>query len=58
MDADFRFLNNKAQEFSTLIGKKLAFLDIELGKYVFENQAVIDDPILVDYKHVLEKIKL
>ncbi|MCK4896057.1 MAG: hypothetical protein KAS47_04560, partial [Candidatus Heimdallarchaeota archaeon] len=54
---EMKTLFNKAQEFSAKIGVKLAFLEIETGKYVYENEQVISDPKLVDYKHALEKLK-
>jgi len=50
-------LNNKFQEFETDISKKLAFIDLEVGKYVYENEKIISNPILASYKHLLEKIR-
>ncbi|MFX1554750.1 MAG: M3 family metallopeptidase [Promethearchaeota archaeon] len=49
-------LNNKFREFETEISKKLTFLDLEIGKLVYENRELISDPILANYKHYLEKI--
>ncbi|MHA1551438.1 MAG: M3 family oligoendopeptidase [Candidatus Heimdallarchaeaceae archaeon] len=54
---EIKTLFNKAQEFSAKIGAKLAFLEIETGKYVYENEQIISDPKLEDYKHALEKLK-
>lgn len=54
---EIKALFNKAQEFSAKIGVKLAFLEIETGKYVYENEQVISDPKLENYKHSLEKLK-
>ncbi|MCG3224285.1 MAG: M3 family oligoendopeptidase [Candidatus Heimdallarchaeota archaeon] len=54
---EIKTLFNKAQEFSAKIGAKLAFLEIETGKYVYENEQVISDPKLESYKHSLEKLK-
>jgi oligoendopeptidase F len=54
---EIKTLFNKAQEFSAKIGAKLAFLEIETGKYVYENEQVISDPKLENYKHSLEKLK-
>lgn len=54
---EYKRLQNKAEEFSTKIRKKLAFLELDINKYVYENDNVIDNPILANYKHSLEKIK-
>ncbi len=56
IDPDNQYLFNKFQDFSTKIGQKLVFLELEVGKLVFENQDLISNPILKDYKHYLEKI--
>lgn len=56
MDPDNQYLFNKYKDFSTKIGQKLAFLDLEVGKLVYENQDLISNPILKDYKHYLEKM--
>ncbi|MFX1304739.1 MAG: M3 family oligoendopeptidase [Promethearchaeota archaeon] len=50
-------LNNKFQEFETDISKKLAFIELEVGKYVYENEKIISNPILANYKHLLKKIR-
>ncbi|MHA1197882.1 MAG: M3 family oligoendopeptidase [Candidatus Heimdallarchaeaceae archaeon] len=55
-DAEFRALQNKTDEFSTKIRKKLAFLELEISKYVYENQNVLQDSILANYKHTIERI--
>lgn len=47
-------LINKFREFQTKISKKLVFIDLEVGQYVFENKGIISDPILTNYKHHLE----
>ncbi len=49
-------LNNKFREFQTQISKKLTFLDLEIGKLVYENKELISNPILANYKYHLEKI--
>ena len=54
---EIQVLFNKAQEFSAKIGAQLAFLEIEMGKYVYENEQVISDPKLENYKHGLDKLK-
>ncbi|MFX1496057.1 MAG: M3 family metallopeptidase [Promethearchaeota archaeon] len=50
-------LKNKMLQFSTEIAKKLAFLELEIGKYVYQNKDLIDDNLLQNYKHYLEKIR-
>ncbi|MFX1553236.1 MAG: M3 family oligoendopeptidase [Promethearchaeota archaeon] len=50
-------LNNKFQEFETDISKKLAFIELEVGKYVYENEKIISNTILANYKHLLKKIR-
>ncbi|MHA1218404.1 MAG: hypothetical protein ACTSO5_06945 [Candidatus Heimdallarchaeaceae archaeon] len=54
--SEFRKLNNRAQEFSARIRKKLAFLEIDVGKYVYENQSIVKDSRFENYKHYLENI--
>ncbi|MBY8985086.1 MAG: M3 family oligoendopeptidase [Candidatus Lokiarchaeota archaeon] len=49
-------LNNKYREFQTQISKKLAFIDLEMGKLVYENKELISNPVLANYKHNLETI--
>jgi len=60
-DADMQIteheaLKNKTIEFGTEIEQKLTFLDLEIGKFVYENKELINDPALQNYKHYLEKI--
>ncbi len=49
-------LNNKTTDFLTDVNKKLTFLELEVGKFVFENKDLLNDPALQNYKHYLEKI--
>jgi len=49
-------LNNKYREFQTEISKKLAFIDLEIGKYVYENKEIISNTTLANYRHHLETI--
>ena len=51
-------LLNKFEDFSTTIATKLAFLDLEIGKFLDENKHIISDPALENYKHYCEKILL
>ncbi|TKJ21721.1 MAG: hypothetical protein CEE43_08510 [Promethearchaeota archaeon Loki_b32] len=60
-DADMQIteheaLKNKTIEFLTDVNKKLTFLELEVGKFVFENKDLLNDPALQNYKHYLEKI--
>ena len=55
-DPSFRELNNKTQEFAAEIKKQLAFLEIDVAKYVYENQSIIQDARFEDYRHFLEII--
>ncbi|MFW9972023.1 MAG: M3 family metallopeptidase [Candidatus Odinarchaeota archaeon] len=50
-------LKNQVEDFTTKIAKDLAFLELAVAKYVYDNAAIIDDPILSNYKHRLEIIK-
>ncbi|MHA1727855.1 MAG: M3 family metallopeptidase, partial [Promethearchaeota archaeon] len=50
-------LKNRVEEFVTKTSKKLAFLKLDAAKFVYENAEIIDNPILFDYKHYLEKFK-
>ena len=52
---EFRALQNKVEEFSTKIRKKLAFLELETSKYVYDNPGVLQEPVLANYKHELER---
>ena len=49
-------LNNKYREFSAQISKKLAFIDLDIGKYIFENKDLISNPTLANYNHHLETV--
>ena len=60
-DADMQIteheaLKNKVMEFLTDVNKKLTFLELEVGKFVFENKNLLNDPALQNYRHYLEKI--
>ncbi len=49
-------LHSKITSFLTDLQKKIAFISLEMGKYVFEHKNIIQDPILSNYKHHLEII--
>jgi oligoendopeptidase F len=50
-------LKKKVDDFITETSKTLAFFELEIGKLVNEKNELINDPILKDYKHYLEKIQ-
>jgi len=47
---------NKYLEFQSSISKKLAFLGLEIGKFVYENPEIVNEEILSNYKNYLSKI--
>lgn len=49
-------LKNKITDFLTEINQELTFLELEVGKFVFENKSLLNDPKLNNYRHYLEKI--
>ncbi|MFX1467664.1 MAG: M3 family oligoendopeptidase [Promethearchaeota archaeon] len=54
--AEHEALKNKVTEFITEVNKKLTFLELEVGKFVFETKDLLKEPILQNYRHYLEKI--
>ena len=50
-------LKNRIEDFSTKLSKDLAFLDLDIAKYVNDNKSLINDPNFSNYKHILEKIQ-
>ncbi|MFW9818349.1 MAG: M3 family metallopeptidase [Candidatus Thorarchaeota archaeon] len=50
-------LLNKYQNFKTSLEKKLAFLELEIGKLVNNNPHLVEREVLNNYQHYLEKIK-
>jgi len=50
-------LFNEMREITSEIEKKLAFVDIELGKLLLANESLIVSPVLKEYSHYLEKVK-
>jgi oligoendopeptidase F len=49
-------LNEAARRTSMRAAEALAFINIELGKLLAENPSLVTDPVLVEYKHYLERI--
>jgi len=50
-------LLNKFENFNTTALKKMAFLDLEIAKFVYENPELIEDEILQNYSHYLATLK-
>ncbi|MHA1191141.1 MAG: M3 family metallopeptidase [Promethearchaeota archaeon] len=51
-------LLNKFEDFTTTITTKLAFLDLEIAKFLDKNKHIISDPVLENYKHYCENLML
>lgn len=49
-------LKKKVDDFITETSKTLAFFTLEIGKFVHSKNELIENPVLKDYKHYLEKI--
>ncbi len=54
-DVVSQHLHNAARKAGTRIGQQLAFMDIEMGRLLASNPAIIDDPAVKEYKHYLER---
>ena len=50
-------LKNRVEDFGTKISKDLAFLKLDTAKFVNDNPDLVNDPILSNYKHILETIQ-
>ncbi len=50
-------LFNKFMDFETTIQKKLTFLDLEIGKLIFDKPEMLDKENLIEYKNYLRNIK-
>ena len=50
-------LKNKVEDYMTKLSKYLAFVELDVAKYVNDNPTLVDDPILSNYQHILENIK-
>ena len=48
-------LNDAARKAYMKVSQAFAFIDIELGKLLAENPSLVTDPVLVEYKHYLER---
>jgi len=48
-------LNDAARKAYMKVSQALAFIDIELGKLLAEKPSLVTNPVLVEYKHYLER---
>lgn len=50
-------LNDKINKLEAAIGKQLAFYSLELGKLVKTKPQIINEPVLSNYRHMLERVQ-
>lgn len=50
-------LNDKINKLEATIGKQLAFYSLELGKLVKTKPQIINEPVLSNYRHMLERVQ-
>lgn len=50
-------LLNKYENFNTTALKKIAFLDLEIAKFVYDNPELIEEKVLQNYSHYLATLK-
>ncbi|HUS77307.1 MAG TPA: hypothetical protein VM050_01390, partial [Patescibacteria group bacterium] len=56
MDDTAKMLNDASRTAIMKMGQTLAFVDIEMGKLLAGNPALVEDPALAEYEHYLERI--
>jgi oligoendopeptidase F len=49
-------LNDAARRASMKVGQALAFIDIEVGRILVDTPSLLDDPVLAEYRHYLERL--
>ncbi|MGE5533299.1 MAG: hypothetical protein ACM3UN_02990 [Bacillota bacterium] len=49
-------LNDRVDKLSAKIGKQLTFYSLELGELVKSKPKLIGEPVLANYRHVLERV--
>jgi oligoendopeptidase F len=49
-------LNDRVNKLDAQLGKQLAFFSLELGKLLKANPQFIQDPLLSNYRHMLERV--
>lgn len=50
-------LNDRVNKLEAKIGKQLAFYPLELGELIKNNPEIIQEPALINYKHMLERVQ-
>jgi oligoendopeptidase F len=50
-------LHDKVDKLDASIGKQLAFYSIELGKLIKAKPELIDNPVLANYRHMLQRVQ-
>ncbi|NHJ49463.1 MAG: M3 family oligoendopeptidase [Asgard group archaeon] len=53
---DTQSLNDKVSKINASLGKKLAFMNLEIGQLVYSKKELITDKKLSNYKHYLERL--
>ncbi|NVM38521.1 MAG: hypothetical protein HWN81_23215 [Candidatus Lokiarchaeota archaeon] len=48
---------NRYKGFQSSILKKLAFLELEVGKFIYENPEIVNEEVLSNYKNYLGKVR-
>ncbi|MFX1428510.1 MAG: hypothetical protein ACFFBE_18805, partial [Promethearchaeota archaeon] len=49
-------LKNRIEDFTTILSKDLAFLELDIATFVNNNKEIVNNPRFSNYKHSLEKI--
>ncbi len=49
-------LNDRVEKLQAQISKQLAFYSLELGKLVKSKPEIIEDPVLANYRHMLQRV--
>ncbi|MFW9944731.1 MAG: M3 family metallopeptidase [Candidatus Sifarchaeia archaeon] len=52
-----KHLNDRRRNASMLVGQAFAFMDLELGQLMSANPEIVNDPVLSEYRHKLERIR-
>ncbi|MCS7124005.1 MAG: M3 family oligoendopeptidase [Candidatus Bathyarchaeota archaeon] len=50
-------LHDRAMKLEAKLGKLLAFLELEVGRLVYDKPELLADPALANYRHYLEKLR-
>ncbi len=52
-----KHLYDRSRNANMLVQQAVAFMDIEIGKLISERPEIVDDPVLAEYRHKLERIQ-